>query len=110
MSVELSEKGSVGVVRVDGPIDSAAMPAFDEALTGVVAGRSSVVVSLEKATFVCSAAWGRMLASLKDIQGRGGRFVLAGLPPAVQPVYEMLGLKSVLKTFPSEAEALRFVG
>ena len=107
LRLERSTRGNVGILRVVGPVDSVSEPLFDAQLQQLAEkGARNVVIVLEKTTFMCSAGWGAMLTVLGRTRRTGGEVVLAAMAPSIKSVYTMLGMKQVLKEFPSEDAAV----
>jgi anti-anti-sigma factor len=65
-----------------------------------------VVVNLETADYLCSAAIACLLAYLQNARGKGGEFVFVGASARVNKVFELLGLHRILGFRANMREAL----
>ena len=73
LSVSSSEQGGVTIVHVAGEIDVYTAPLLREVLDKqIAAGRTDLVVDLEKVTFMDSTGLGVLVGRLKLVRGQNG--------------------------------------
>lgn len=107
MDVNVDTRGGVTVVSVSGSIDAMTSPTLSQVLDAQIeAGRVNIVADLGEVEYTSSAGLRSMLASLKDSRRQGGDFRLAAVQPGVFRVLEMSGFTSILKHYPTVAEAV----
>lgn len=111
LAFEQQTVGRTGLLRVTGAVDAASEQAFDEQLQKLVAkGLMNLIVSLEKATFLCSAGWGAILTAGRKLGNKGGAVAVVAMPAEIKSIYTMLGMRHVLREFPTEDDALKLLG
>jgi len=67
----------------------------------------NVVLDASSVEFFDSAGMGSLLSLQKNIDQRGGQFVLAGMNRSVFEVFKMVGFDAIFKTFPDVDQAVR---
>jgi anti-sigma B factor antagonist len=107
LSVSSSEQGSVTVVHVEGEIDVYTAPLLREVLDKqVAAGRTNLVVDLEKVTFMDSTGLGVLVGRLKLVRGQNGALRIVSAQERILKVFKITGLDKVFHIYPTVDEAL----
>ena len=99
--------GEVWVVDLVGQVDYSTAERMESAFAAFAeTDRPKVVVNMQKLVFISSIGWGILLNRTKHVASRHGSMCIAGMPPAIRHVFELLGLSSHLQQFATEPEAL----
>lgn len=107
LDVQSKTQGSVAVLAVRGTVDGFSAPNLEKELARMLdIGKKFVVVNLADTDFMSSAGWATLVVALHRLKPQGGKLVLAQMNSSVAQVYDALDFKAVLKTFPTEQEAL----
>lgn len=69
-------------------------------------GDQNLVVDLSEVRFIDSSGLGALLSGYKNATLRSGTFVLSGLQPRVQSMFELTRLHRVFEIFPTIEAAL----
>jgi anti-sigma B factor antagonist len=69
-------------------------------------GHQNLVVDLSEVRFIDSSGLGALLSGYKNATLRSGTFVLSGLQPRVQSMFELTRLHRVFEIFPNIEAAL----
>jgi anti-sigma B factor antagonist len=78
----------------------------DRILKVLESGNSQLVVDLTEVRFIDSSGLGALLSGYKNAMLRSGTFVLTGLQPRVQSMFELTRLHRVFEIYPSIEDAL----
>ena len=70
------------------------------------AGEQHMIVDLAGVSFIDSSGLGALLSGYKNANLRSASFVLAGLQPRVQSMFELTRLHRVFEIFPTVEDAL----
>jgi anti-sigma B factor antagonist len=79
----------------------------DRILKLLETGDIQLVVDLSEVRFIDSSGLGALLSGYKNATLRSGTFVLAGLQPRVQSMFELTRLHRVFEIYPSVEDALK---
>lgn len=94
------------VVFVSGPIDMYTTPILKQQLQAFIqSGRSNIVVSLEKATFIGAPGLGTLLGIATAYSNAGGKLVLANATGYLSGIFRIT--KFQIPLFPSIAQAMK---
>jgi stage II sporulation protein AA (anti-sigma F factor antagonist) len=108
MQIKEEKLGDVMVVTIDDHLDTAAAPAFETLLLGLVdRGERKVVVDCGPLEYVNSAGLKVFLLAAKKLEGLGGHLILCALAPSVLMIFEMIGFTRIMKIAPTRKDALR---
>jgi len=80
---------------------------FRDLALQALADHPRVILDASSVGFFDSAGMGVLLSLKKKACGNGGDMFLAGLPPAINEIFQMIGFDSVFSIFPDTAAALR---
>lgn len=102
LSVSSTEQGAVTVVHVAGEIDVYTAPLLREVLDKqVAAGRTNLVVDLEKVTFMDSTGLGVLVGRLKLVRGQNGSLRIVTAQERILKVFKITGLDKVFHIYPT---------
>lgn len=83
------------VVSVDGELDMATTPEFEEVVDGVDAG-SRLVIDLSSCTFLDSSAVRVLVSVVRDAEETGGTVALVARDPGILRVLEIAAVNTML--------------
>lgn len=107
MQITLSTRGSWTVLALAGKLDNAGSEQLRaELLPRLSAGPASVALECSALDYVTSSGFRVLLQAEKEQRKTGGRFLLAGLTPALRNFFEIAGLHTVLHLAPDLDSAL----
>ncbi len=108
MEVTTKELRRCDVVTAEGRIDSATVGILAQALASIKeAGRYKIALNIKDVTFISSAGLGELVDTQKTCKHlKRGELVLAEVPPQIEGVLDLAGLKPLFKIFDSEVEAV----
>jgi len=85
------------LIHLVGVIDAHTLDAFEGALRDAIeSGSRAIVLDCDEVRYVNSAGFGELIRYHDQLKARGGRLVLARVPPKIGVILEMLGLKSLI--------------
>ena len=106
LSVSTSDHGALTIVHVGGEIDVYTAPLLREALDKqVAAGRTDLVVDLEKVTFMDSTGLGVLVGRLKLVRGQNGTLRIVSAQERILKVFKITGLDKVFHIYPTVDDA-----
>jgi anti-sigma B factor antagonist len=101
-------RGDVFVLRVAGEIDVAASGAVRARVDGAAAG--PLVVELSEVSFVDSSGLRELLRAGMECESRGGRLVLACVPPVLERLLDLTGTARMFAVAPTLDDAVAMAG
>jgi anti-sigma B factor antagonist len=108
MQISTRQAYDVLVIDMVGRLDSKTAGYGNDEMVRIVKGDcKKVLVNLEQLEFVTSAGLRVLLLAAKLLQSENGEFKLCSANDVVEQVLETCGFKSLLKLYPSEAEAIK---
>ncbi len=106
MQITERREGSILVIGVEGRLDHSGAAAFQElAVQHIREGVRSIVVDFGGTSFVASMGIRAIIVPSQEMSKAGGRFGIAGLSPQVRQLFEIAGLLTVFKAYPTVADA-----
>ncbi len=100
-------KDGIATIGLGGVVDAHTLDKFEAALRDAAEGDvRSVVLDCEELRYINSSGFGELIRYSDRFREKGGSLVLARVPPKVGIILEMLGLKRLIPTAPSLAEAI----
>ncbi len=110
MEIETVKEKNTVVVSVKGKIDAVTTPAFDKALTKLVAeGESSFLLNFSGLEYISSTGLRSILAAAKQLKPKGGDIFFSGLKGPVKDVFRISGFGTIFKIFDTQEDALKRV-
>ena len=92
---QINAEGSLQM-NVEGKIDSISSKDFQDVLLAGYQKSNSIIINLEKTTYISSAALRALTLGQKTAAAKGGKMVLINVPPNVQDVFRMTGFDKML--------------
>jgi anti-anti-sigma factor len=103
--------GQATVISIAGSIDALTAGEVTSFLSAQVqSGKHHLVADLSQVDFMSSAGLRAILATLKESRQEGGDLHLAAAQPGVEKILKMSGFTSILKSYPTVAEAVAGFG
>lgn len=98
----------VGVISVDGPIDARNLSALQQAVASASKrGARTFLLDLSRVRYVNSTGMAFLVHLSDALEAAGGRLCLVEPQPKLKIVLDLMGLTSVLKTWPTMEAALQ---
>jgi anti-sigma B factor antagonist len=99
--------GDVACVTVEGRLDAATVPVFEQTLQRLLAdGQCRLVVDMSAVNYISSSGLRVLLTARRQARSRGGDVFLCCLHPRVREILEMVGFISVFGIYGSCDEAV----
>ena len=106
MKISIRDVGDAKVVEVVGDVDLGTSPVFRRALFETLPLAAKVALNLEAIRYIDSSGIATLIEVLKDSQRLKMEFVLFGLSPAVEQVFQLTHVNRIFRVFQTEQEAL----
>jgi anti-sigma B factor antagonist len=107
LGLDVTERSSWSVLAVSGEVDVATVPRLREQLHGLVAaGKTRIVVDLDRVDFLDSTGLGVLVGALKRVRTHDGEMALVCTQPRIRKVFEVTGLTKVFNLYDSVDEAV----
>jgi anti-anti-sigma factor len=103
-AIEEERAGAAIAIRLTGEVDVAAAAAVRARVDAAAAG--PLVLELSAVTFVDSSGLRELLRARMECDRRGGRLVLAGVPPTVARLFDLTGTAGMFEIAPTLGAAL----
>ncbi|MDE1146255.1 MAG: STAS domain-containing protein [Azospirillaceae bacterium] len=107
--MQVSDVGSVKLAVIEGRLDTETAPNVEGQLLALL-GQAPVVLDMAGIRFVSSAGLRVLLKAAKAAKAAGTSFVLSGLQPAVQEVYDISGFTHIVAAHADRDAALAAIG
>lgn len=107
ISLHSEQLGETTIIRIHGNMDVHNTHAIEKELIQMLEkATKSVVYDLKDVAYVSSAGLRILISSLKFCQEKGMKIALAGLRPAVEKVFEVVGMQTIFAVYPDLDSAL----
>jgi anti-anti-sigma factor len=107
MDIETKIYRRVAVIGVDGRIDTATAPQFEEKVEDLISkGNFNMVLDFSGVEFLSSSGLRVMVTTRKRLREMGGDIVLAEPSERASDSLEIAGLDKLFKAFPNREEAI----
>ncbi|MGQ9814410.1 MAG: STAS domain-containing protein [Candidatus Roseilinea sp.] len=107
MEITVKPLKQVDIVKVNGRIDSATAPEFENALKGLLdRGRKKIVIDCQNLEYISSAGLRAMLAALKSAKNGGGNVVLAQPNDRVRDTLALVGFQTLFLQYTDIIDAV----
>ena len=90
--VDVQQRGSVATIVVEGELDIATAPRFEQALAGLEPGYETLVVDLSNCAFFASSGITILLGENDRAEREGFALLIVKAPPHVQRMFDLAGL------------------
>ena len=106
MEITEHREGPILVLEIKGRLDHAGAEIFQKKAVALIeAGERSIVVDFGGIAFVASLGIRALIIPFQEMSKAGGRIALINLGPQVNQLFEVAGLFSLFKVYPTLAEA-----
>ncbi len=108
MEITTTQLKRCDLVTVTGRVDGSTAPDLERALRSITDdGRFRIVLDLGGTEFMSSAGLRALISTWKTVRRfNRGDIVLANVPPKIDAVLDLAGLKSQFRIFPTATEAV----
>ncbi len=107
LEIHVKNEQSVTLVEVSGRVDSMSAGELGDALSMTIEqGDVKIVLDLSGVDYMSSAGLREIVSALKKLKRASGDLRVAEPTSRVIEIFEMAGLDSVLRIFPSRQEAI----
>jgi anti-anti-sigma factor len=107
MKIEETKSGTTLVMSVEGRLDAASAPSFqDQLLARIAGGQASVLLDLSLVDFISSAGLRAVLIAAKRLREGDGQFAVCALHDNVREVFRVSGFESIIDIHPDRHTAL----
>jgi len=107
LKVEITKKGDIGIITLEGLLDAHNAILFSDALGELISQKfTRIVVDFEKLNYLGSSGLEVILSRIQGIRNKGGDIALARTAPKIYKVFDLLGLTDFLKFYGSLDEAV----
>lgn len=106
LEIAVSDVENATIVAADGRIDSMSAGKLAGALSEAIAGgRVHIVLDLSAVDYMSSAGLREIVAAFKQAKRASGDLRVVRPSPRVMEVFEMAGLDTIIRIFPTQSEA-----
>ncbi len=107
MEIKTEEENGTLVVQVDGRIDGATAPEFENTIKSVISEDNlAVIVNFEGVSYISSAGLRAVLLVAKQLSQTNTKFALYSLGNLTREVFEISGFDRIIQIHGSKDEAL----
>jgi len=92
---EIQSEGKIQI-NLEGKIDSLSSEEFQNLVLKAFTKSNSVIVNLEKVTYMSSAGLRALILGEKTAKSKGGSQIIINLQPQVQEIFRVTGFESIL--------------
>ena len=95
------------VLPLEGEIDLHVSPRISASLAAMIQQKPErLIVDLSAVTYIDSSGLAVLIEGMQNVEGYGGKFILAGIQDNVRPIFEIARLDQVFMIFPHVDAAL----
>jgi anti-sigma B factor antagonist len=106
LDVATSEMGNASVLSLAGEIDVYTAPRLRQAIIDLVeAGKTNLVIDMEKVDFLDSTGLGVLVGGLKRVKTNDGSLAIVATQDKILKIFDITGLNKVFSIHGSLAEA-----
>ena len=108
MEITTKEFKHCTLLNVEGRVDSATAPQFDQKLEKIIAGGVfKIVIDMSKLEFMSSAGFRALLAAQRQCKRYNrGEVLLASVPQRIKEALELAGFTELFRLYPEPLEAV----
>ncbi len=97
------------IIKPVGFIDTTTAPDIEKSIEAAISQKKfKIAIDLTNVDFVSSAGWGVFVSEIRDIRENKGDLILVNMVPDVYDVYELMEFSSILKSFDSIDECIKY--
>lgn len=110
LKIDVEEKDSSVVIKLDGEVDVYTAPKLKSRLIDLVdQGKFKIIVDLEKVDFMDSSGLGVLVGGLKRVRSHEGSIALICTQENILKIFRITGLVKVFPIFENEGQAIQSV-
>lgn len=110
LKIDVEERDSAAILRLDGEVDVYTAPKLKSRLIDLVdQGKFKIVVDLEKVDFMDSSGLGVLVGGLKRVRSHEGAIALICSQENILKIFRITGLVKVFPIFDNENQAIQSV-
>ena len=107
MPLEIEQNGAIGIVRIEGAINSGNSAKFQETMRGLLDdGAKTIILDLRELFYICSLGIGIIAKTRGELNERQGKLVLQSPREDIRKLLTMLRLDRIIPIADSREEAL----
>jgi len=106
MKISVREAGQAKIVEVEGDVDLGTSPELRRTLFDTLRAVPKLGLNLAAIRYIDSSGIATLIEVLKDSQRLHKDFVLFGLSPAVERVFQLTHVMRIFRVFATESEAM----
>ena len=107
MEIETERQGDTVIAKADGRIDGANAREFQTALEAAIdANDCSMVLDMERLSYISSAGLRVILLMAKTLQGRNRKLAICSLSESIREVFGISGFDKIIPIHASTVDAL----
>jgi anti-anti-sigma factor len=108
MKIWEQRKEDCVILGVEGRLDAATAPLFDERVAPMIeAGDRNFLLDLAHLDYISSAAMRRILVLAKRAEEKGGKVVLMSVQSQILEILDLAGFRQLFEIYADQEEALR---
>jgi anti-anti-sigma factor len=97
------------IISPQGYIDTTNAPIIEKCIEKqITQKRFKIGINLSAVDFISSAGWGIFISEIRNIRENRGDLVLISMDPDVYDVYELMEFSSIIKSFDTIDDAIKF--
>lgn len=96
-------------LSIGGEVDASSSIHLEEGLKKAMATSKKIIVDLAELEYISSAGLGVFMSIIQDLENEGIQFVIYGMAPKVNEVFEILGLNQLITIKKDKEEALEAI-
>ncbi|HOQ09115.1 MAG TPA: anti-sigma F factor antagonist [Syntrophomonadaceae bacterium] len=108
MNADFKQVGDTLVVRITGELDMLVTDQLRQAIDQRLdtAGIRTLVLNLEKVTFIDSSGLGVIIGRYKKVRAQQGRMYIVGASPSVEKILHFSGINKLVPLYRSEKDVV----
>jgi len=107
MQIEVSEKGKVSILALQGKLDLPSSSELKGKVKAILDEQKTLIhLDMREVDFINSSGLGALVSLMKDMRVRKGRLRVSNLAPFVSEIFEFTQLSHVFEIFQSVDEAV----
>ncbi|MDW3208596.1 MAG: STAS domain-containing protein [Reichenbachiella sp.] len=96
-------------LSIGGEVDASSSIHLEEGLKNAMVASKKIIVDLAELEYISSAGLGVFMSIIQDLENEGIQFVIYGMAPKVNEVFEILGLNQLITIKKDKEEALEAI-
>jgi anti-sigma B factor antagonist len=107
VEITVDKEGRASIINMRGNFDMASSEPFDKQITTLIAsGETRILLDFSNVSFIASTGLRMLLKTAQRVKDEGGLLYVSSINEAVQQVFAMTGLDTILSIFETREQAL----